>query len=263
MKRLLALLFFIFLSLVLTAQAVDYGFGKVKHKRNRKVVPTIGIKVGLTHYYMDFAYDKYNRLPDDFILKPGFGLFIEYPLKKLNGLSIGCDIMMIERGFQKSFYFRGDMPEVDRINAKYIDVRIPIVYYFLTTSQINPYIIAAPDFGLCYGGEFSKTFPENPNFNQYVDISKSDAMNQFDFSLAFGAGVRYSIPFQAFTLVLKIDGSYNFGFLDTNGASESYHNDNITYQISDESRRNRGFELMLSVGIPLKFNTTHDACWGW
>ena len=150
MKKLLAILFFVFLGLNLTAQ-VDYSFGNVKNKRDRGVVPTIGIKGGLTYYYMDFAYKEYDKLSNDFVLKPGFGVYIEYPikkLKKLKGLTVGGEIMMIERGFQKSFNFRGEMPEVDCIKASYIDVRVPITYYFHHANLLSPYVFAAPTFGL-------------------------------------------------------------------------------------------------------------------
>jgi len=262
MKKLLTILFSIFLSVNLFAQ-VDYSFGNIKHKREKGNVPIIGIKGGLSHYYMHFAYEKYNKLPDDFILKPGFGLYVEYPVQKVRGLAVSGEVMMIERGFQKSFDFRGDMPEVDNIKANYLDIRIPITYYFMYADLLNPYVYFAPGFGLCYGGEFAKTFPNNPEYNTSVNVANSDAMNAFDICIALGAGVRYNIHFQVFTLVLKLDGSFNLGMLNTNGASDPVYVDNIAYHIKDDSRRNRGFELMFSVGIPLKFNRLHDACWGW
>lgn len=262
MKKLLAILFFIVLGVNLTAQ-VDYSFGNVKHKRDKSNVPTVGIKGGLTKYSMHFAYDKYNTLSDDFILKPGFGIFVEYPIKKLRNISVAGELMMIERGFRKSFTFRNEMPEVDEIKAKYIDVRIPITYYFRSAEVLNPYVFVAPDFGMCYGGEFSKTFSENPEYNTSVDISKSDAMRSFDLSLAVGVGVRLNIHFQVFTMVLKLDGSYNFGLLNTNSISQPIYIDNLAYHVKDDSRYNRGFEVMFSVGIPLKFNFLHDSCWGW
>ena len=155
------------------------------------------------------------------------------------------------------------MPEVDEINTKYLDVRIPITYYFRNTEVLNPYIFAAPDFGFCYSGEFTKTFSENPEYNQSLDISDSDAMSSFDISLAVGAGIKYNIHFQMFSIVLKLDASYNFGFLNTNNASEPVYVDNIAYHVKDDSRRNRGLEFMLSIGVPLKFNKLHDSCWGW
>lgn len=253
---------FVVLGQNLTAQ-VDYSFGNIKHKRDRGSVPTIGIKGGLSNYYMSFAYDNYNKLHNDIVLKPGFGLYIEYPVKKLRHLTIGGDIMMIEKGFQKSFKFRGDMPEIDRIKANYLDVRIPVSYYFLPNELLSPYLFVAPDFGYCYGGEFSKKFPENPEYDNSVDVSDSDAMNAFDISLAIGGGLRYNIHFEVFTMVLKLDASFNLGFIDTNGASESIYVDNIAYHVKDDSRRNRGVELMFSIGIPLKFNRMHDSCWGW
>ncbi len=254
MKKLLTMLFFIALSWNLAAQ-VDYGFGNIKHRRDRGVVPTIGVKGGLTHYYMSFAYDKYNKLPNDIVLKPGFGLYVEYPIKKVKGLAVSGEVMMIERGFKKSFKFRGDMPEVDQIKANYMDIRMPVIYYFWPNDLLSPYLFVAPGFGLCYGGEFSKKFPENPQY----DTSDNAAMSAFDINLSFGAGLRYSIHFQVFTLILKLDGSFNLGLLDTTG-------ENVGYDLAfhaDDSRANRGFELMFSVGIPLKFNRLHDSCWGW
>ena len=265
MKKLLAILVFVLLGLNLTAQ-VDYSFGNVKNKRDRGVVPTIGVKGGLTYYYMDFAYKTYNALPNDIVLKPGFGVFVEYPIKKakkLKGLTVGGELMMIERGFQKSFKFRGYMSEVDRIKANYIDVRVPITYYFNYANLLSPYVFVAPDFGLCYGGEFSKTFKDNSEYNSSVNIADSDAMRSYDVSLVLGAGVRYNIHFQVFTLVLKLDGSFNLGLLNTNASDEPNYVDNIAYHVKKDSRMNRGFELMFSVGVPLKFNFLHDSCWGW
>lgn len=262
MKKLLTILFFIVLGLNLTAQ-VDYSFGNIKHKRDKSTIPTIGIKGGLTNYHMHFAYDRYNNLPNDFVLKPGFGVFIEYPLKKFKGFTIAGELMMIERGYKKSFNFRGDVPEVDEIKANYLDVRIPITYYFMRTRVLNPYVFAAPDFGLCYSGNISKTFSDNPEYNQSIDITKTNAMNSFDMSVAVGAGLRCNIHFQVFSLILKLDGSYNFGLLNTNGAKDPTYIDNIAYHVKDDSRYNRGFELMFSIGLPLKFNFLHDSCWGW
>lgn len=262
MKRLFTLLILVVLSLNVMAQ-VDYSFGNIKHRREKSTIPTIGIKGGLTSYHMHFAYDKYNKLKNDFVLNPGFGLFVEFPIKKIKGLTVGGEVMMIDRGYQKSFSFRGDMPEVDQIKAHYFDLRIPVTYYFRHTDVLNPYIFIAPDFGMCYGGEMTKTFAESPEYNTSVDISKSDAMRSFDLSLAFGVGIRCNIHFQVFTLVLKLDGSYNLGLLNTNGAKESVYVDNLAYHVKDASRYNRGLEVMFSIGLPLKFNFLHDSCWGW
>ena len=129
--------------------------------------------------------------------------------------------------------------------------------------MFNPYIFIAPDFGYCYGGEMSKTYADNQDYNTSVNLSKTDAMNALDISLAAGIGVRFNIHFQVFTMVLKLDGSYNFGLLNTNGAKEPKYVDNLAYHVKDDSRFNRGFEVMFSIGLPLKFNFLHDSCWGW
>ncbi len=267
MKKIITIVsLLIAVSLNLSAQ-VDYSFGNIKNKRDKGVVPTIGIKGGLTHYYNVFSYDKYNKLADDFTLNPGFGLYIEYPVKKVRGLAISVEFMVVEKGFKKSFDYNWDLnngtttPEIDQLKANFIDLRVPIIYYMRHTALLSPYLFVAPDFGFCYGGEMTKTFTEHPEHNQSINISDTDAVKKYDISFIFGAGMRYNIHFQLFTMVLKLDASYNLGFLNTNGASEPTYG-GIAYHVNDR-RVNRGFELMFSIGIPLKFNRMHDSCWGW
>ena len=262
MKKLISILFFVALSLNLAAQH-DFSFGNATNNRDKSIVPIVGIKAGLTSYHMDFAYEEYNKLPNDMVLKPAFGFFVEFPMKLVNGLSVGVDLLMINRGFRKSFDLRGEVKEIDEISAQYFDVRIPLTYYFFDAKKLTPYIFVAPDFALCYAGEFSKSFPDNSDYNTTVDVSKSDALSSYDVCLALGAGFRYNLRLRSFTMTFKLDGAYNLGFLNTNGATESNYADKITYNIDDEGRLNRGLEFMLSIGIPLKFNRTYDACRGW
>lgn len=262
MKKLISILFFVALSVNLVAQH-DFSFGNVRNNREKSSAPIAGVKVGLTSYHMDFAYKKYNKLPNDMVLKPAFGLFIEYPVKLINGLSIGADFLMINRGFRKSFDLRGEVKETDEISAQYFDIRIPVTYYLFNSRKLTPYIFVAPDFALCYAGTFSKSFPDYPDYNTSVDVSKSDALSSYDICLALGAGLRYNLRLRSFTMTFKLDGAYNLGFLNTNGATESNYVDKITYNVEETGRFNRGLEFMLSVGMPLKINRTYDACRSW
>lgn len=248
-----------------TAQ-VDYSFGHVARKRDFKHVPTLGIKGGLTFYDMKFSIKDYNKLPGEHVMNPGFGLFIEYDvnLRKLQGLTIGGEIMSIGRGYKKDFSFRGNIREIDQLNAKYIDLRIPVSYYFMSLSSVSPYIFVAPDFAFCYGGNWSKTFPDGEVSNISVDISESDAViRPFDIALNMGVGVRFKIKHPVYTVVIKIDGSYNLGLMNVKSKNDGRPVDVYAYAFDNEIRHNRGFEFMLSIGMPLKLNLKHDACWGW
>ena len=264
MKRIAAILLLLF-AVGLEAQSqVDYSFGNIKRTRKFKSIPFVGIKGGLTFYDIKFSNKDYNDLQSDMVFKPAFELFIEFPIPKKRGLSVGGELLMVERGMKKSFNHLG-VSEVNQINSKYIDFRIPITYYFLISDYVNPYLFVAADMAYCYGGTDEVEFPNGEYPNSSVDISKSDAvLTQFDMSLIAGAGVRFNIIFETFTLAIKLDASYNFGLFNVKSDVKGTPANLYAYYSEDkETWHNRGFEFMLSIGIPLKFNRMHGACWGW
>lgn len=265
MKRIFAIIIVLFAMSIQSMAQVDYSFGHVSRKRDFKHVPTFGVKGGLSLYDMKFSIKDYNKLPGKSVMNPGFGVFIEYDvnLRRLQGLTIGAEVMALSRGYQKEFDFRSNIREIDKMDSKYIDLRIPVSYYF-TEASVSPYIFVAPDFAFCYGGTWSKTFPNNEVEDISVNISESDAViKPFDISLNMGAGVRFKIKHPVFTVIVKLDGSYNFGLLNVKSKENGKPADVFAYSFDEEKRYNRGFEFMLSIGMPLKLNLKHDACWGW
>lgn len=247
-----------------TAQ-VDYSFGNIKKSRKLKNIPYVGIKGGLTFYDMHFSDKSYNKLPGEMVMNPGFGVFMEVPFSKPRGLAVGAEFMMIERGMKKSFNHLG-IQEVNLINSKYVDLRVPITYYLLISDYFNPYIFAAADIAYCYGGTDKVEFPNKEYKNSSVDISESDAvLNQFDISVIAGVGFRFNIIFETFTMPIKIDASYNFGLLNVKSNVEGTPKNIYAYYYPEDKDKwfNRGVEIMLSIGIPLKFNKMRDSCWGW
>ena len=264
MKRIVVILMLLF-AVGLQAQAqVDYSFGNMKRTRKFKSIPFVGIKGGLTFYDIRFSDKAYNSLSKEIVLKPGFGIFIEFPVTKVRGLSVGGEVLMIERGMKKSFNHLG-VSEVNELKSKYIDFRIPVTYYFLVSDYVNPYVFGAVDLAYCYGGTDEVEFPNGEYPNSSVDISKSDAVvKPLDVSLIAGAGLRFNVIFELFTMSIKLDASYNFGLLNVKSDVSGTPVNIYAYQTSEKVKwHNRGVELMLSVGIPLKFNRMHDSCWGW
>ena len=264
MKKLFVILMLLFAVGFQAMAQVDYSFGNMKRSRKLKNIPYIGIKGGLTAYDMHFSNKSYNDLSSDIVLKPGFGVYVEFPVSKPRGLSFGGDLMMIERGMKKSFNHLG-VKEVNQIESKYVDLRIPVRYYFLISDYVNPYVFGAVDAAFCYGGTDKVTFPDGEYNGSSVDISQSDAViTPFDLSLMLGGGVRFNVIFESFTLAIKLDAAYNFGLLNVKSKVEGQPVNVYAYHTEDtQSWRNTGVELMLSIGIPLKFNRMHDSCWGW
>ena len=263
MMRRLAAIIVLLMAFSLNAEAWDYGFGN-RPRQTRKNVPVIGIKGGLTFYGMSFSNKYYNDLKMDRVSFPGFGLFAEFPIENFPQMSIGVELLMIERGMKKSFDFRDKISEIDKIDAKYIDLRIPVTYYFFDANAINPYVFLAADVAFCYGGQISKEFPNGELENCYVDIAKSDAvMKPLDISAIAGVGVRFKIKFTRFTMPIKLEADYNLGLLNNMSSTTGNPIDVYVYTFEKETRKNRGFEIMLSIGIPLKFEQHYDACSGW
>ena len=264
MKKIIVILLFLAAVGFQAQSQVDYSFGNMKKSRKLKSIPSIGIKGGFTFYNMHFSNKDYNKLSGENVLKPGFGLFVEFPMTKPRGLSVGGEFMMIERGMKKSFNHLG-VNEVNQINSKYFDLRIPVTYYFLISDYFNPYIFGALDAAFCYGGTDAVEFPNKEYDDSSVDISQTDAvLTQYDFSLVAGAGIRFNVIFDLFTMAVKLDASYNFGVLNVKSNVDGMPKNVYAYHSEEKDKWfNRGFELMLSIGIPLKFNRMHDSCWGW
>lgn len=252
------------------AAQVDYSFGNIKKKHGKTDVPIGGFKGGFTFYNMHFSDKDYNKLPGKNVTAPGYGIFVEYPMRTMKDMTIGVEVMMIEKGYIKEFNARPNgvnIPKIEQINAKYIDVRVPFSYRFMAKNVINPYVFAAADVSFCYAGEQKHEFPENDEIQtQSVDLSKSDGvMKQLDISVLAGAGLRFNIRVNRSVVVLKLDGAYNFGIMNVKSNVDGDITNVNAWQQSETKEKwyNRGIELMVSLGIPLKYDRREGACKKW
>ena len=271
MKRFLTIIMLLLAVGFQAAAQVDYSFGNIKKKRDKSYVPIAGFKGGLSMYNYSFSDKDYGKLPGKALIAPGYGIFFEYPLRSIKHSAIGFEIMLIEKGYKKEFNARPNgvnIPKIEQIEAKYVDFRIPFSYLFLTKKMLNPYIFAAADLSYCYGGTQKHEFPDNEAEYpaQSVDISATDAVvKPIDISVLVGAGLRYNIRVNRSTFVVKLDGSYNFGLLNikSNNKDVTYTNVNAWSSEEKGSWHNRGLELMVSLGIPLKYDRRQDSCKKW
>lgn len=266
MHRKIVILLLLTAAVFQTVAQVDYSFGNIKKSHKIKNIPTVGIKGGLTFYNMKFSNKAYDKLPGENIQNIGYGVFGETPFGKNRNMSVSFELMMIEKGMKKSFDHRG-VQEINQINSKYIDFRIPLTYYFMVSDYVNPYIFGAADIAFCYGGTDKVEYPNKEYEGSSIDIANSDAvLKLFDLSVIAGAGVRFNIHFESFTMSVKLDASYNFGLLNVKSNVEGEPANIYAYYYDENNREkwyNRGLEVMLSVGIPLKFNKMNDLYYDW
>lgn len=267
MKKLLTIIV-IFVSLCLqTVAQADYGFG-TSHKKG-KIVPIAGLKLGYTSYDMKFSDKDYDKLPGKSVNALGYGLFVDFPLQVVNGLSVGVEALLVEKGYSKEFNARPNginVAKKEAINAKYLDIRIPVSYRFLPDKMINPYVFVAPDLSFCYGGTQKHEFPDNSDYpSNSVNLSKTDAvLSQSDISFLAGIGIRFNITVKRNVYVVKLDGAYNFGLTNVKSQKDGeFANVHAWYSEDKDTWKNKGFELMLSVGIPLIFDRMEGACKKW
>lgn len=239
---------------------------------NSKAV-IIGLKGGVDMADMSYTLSALKSLNKDMYLRPAGGVFVEFPVTR--SFAIGADIMYQGRGVKLNYFNGGDerYPVNYQISSNYVDLRIPFTYRFLTDKMINPYVFLAPDFSMLTGGTISLDQKSNlsgeEDMNQTIDIGDAN-MRPYSISAIAGVGARMNLNFSEFAIVVKLDVAYNLGLVNTYSDKEMNHgfgnqpyNENIVninaYTEIGE-RFNRGLEVMLSVGLPLKF--MRDACSG-
>lgn len=155
----------------------------------------------------------------------------------------------------------------------YLDLRLPISLVIPLKSPVQPYLFAGVDLGMVMPYFSKKGSDEGLNLSgtisQGVDetaVNKSN-MSPFDVGVFGGLGVRYTMDFDGFSLVAKLEADYSYGLMNTYSKKEQ--NSQVPaanlglggthYQVG--TRQNRGIELFLTVVLPLRF--MGDACSGW
>lgn len=262
-----------------------------RNKNDRSNVVSVGIKGGVTWPSMDFTDPNLSDLPrvplydtlflfqqqqtdttgtarvsyKDTLLysfKPIFGVFVDVPIGE--HISIAPEIMYVKRGMHTGYYNRDSLYTDYSIRSRGIDLRVPLVFSFKLGSVVQPYVFAAPDFGLVLGGTIRQIMEAESSTTVDTTTLAIDAgnMNLFHFSVLGGVGVRFNFNFNKFSMLMKVEAGYNYGVLDT--FSKMEHDDlaapvNVNAYNTTGKRLTRGLECCVSIGIPLKF-AEKDAC---
>lgn len=199
-------------------------------------------------------------------IRPLAGLTVEIPVG--NFFYIAPEVLWSGRGDARLFQSNIWNNNLVRYQAKtyYLELHVPMSLVIPVSKTIQPYVFLAPGFGLTLPmGEISQYSLDNPqSFNHTVAIDSSN-MALYDASITAGAGMRFNVVFSTFYMAFKLEAGCHYGFLDTYAPLE--HNDmapavNVNAYNVKGKRFNRGWELRLSIVLPLKF-PPGDACSNW
>ena len=201
----------------------------------------VGVRTGISIFDMHYSsydmsiYDHKNGVREQ------FGAFVEYPDLWQN-LSVRFSMLYFTRGVNLNRY---------KINyslrSHYLDFRFPISYTFLSDKKYQPYIVFAPNINFALGGKIQYNY----EYTYYqTKLSKAN-FRPIDISLFLGAGVKTPIQIENKTIYVGGELGYNIGLCNTYSEMELNNQaHSINYPIYDVNgtRKNRGFEITLSVG---------------
>ncbi|MFC1550773.1 porin family protein [Candidatus Neomarinimicrobiota bacterium] len=131
-----------------------------------------------------------------------------------------------------------------KLKSSYLELPVFIKAEF--GSNIKPYIIAGPSFGLLLNSDVRAEL----SGLTFKGDSKS-ATENFDVSVAFGGGINY--PMDKFSIFLE--GRYSYGLTNNiKGGTVVISSGNVTQEIEWDKEtdmiKNRGFQIMVGVTFP-------------
>jgi hypothetical protein len=269
--------------LTILVLALAYSASAQKNDENQRgEAVAIGIRVGgnlASYKYTE--YQAADTLPFDAFMnrvKPMLGLNVEIPL--FNGIMyVAPEVAFAVRGdsrlFESAVY-----DTLVRYQAKvnYLEARVPVSVAIPVSQNFKPYVFASPSFSLAlpwpktgyFASEIKQySLDKEKALDNTVAIDSSN-MSPYDFGLTVGAGLRFRFNFKSFSMVMKLEGGYHMGFLDTysekehaNQATAVNLNQNTGHQYNAVGKRlNRGIEAAITIAIPLSFHSQDD-CFYW
>lgn len=198
-----------------------------------------------------------NVFPDPSTVGSGvFGIFSEFELGQNRMFSIRPELAFLSRitRIEDISYLAGTgTGQLNyELNAKYVDIRVPLMLNFGNPDGIRPYFYVAPILGFATGGKV-KAYDDVDEYA--IDASKASLASMY-VAGAVGVGVKFPIPVGNDKKIhLALDASYEYGFTDTYGTKEKDGEAYAqlfwpVYDITD-ARKFSGFEVKGMISIPL------------
>ncbi|MBP9994448.1 MAG: PorT family protein [bacterium] len=212
-----------------------------------------GVVGGVSMPKFEYSDDNISDMTADIILRPNVGAFVEFPFGDF--FSIAPELLLASKGFSTNYLYGKEMHSIAyKVKSRYASLRIPFMFRFSIAGKRNvqPFIFVAPDFSYLLGGKITMTQSGLPISDVSVNIGEAN-MNNYDYGLYFGIGLRSKFRFYNKMMLLRFDLGYNIGFndtyssmeLDDTAIPENIHAYNVT-----GTRLNRAFEFNIHISIP-------------
>lgn len=220
---------------------------------------SIGLKGGINLAGMAFTDSHLSSLPQNMVLKPIGGVFVDLPL--LDWLALVPELMYVGRGMA-THYTHYSGCEVDyAIQSRYVDFRLPVLVGVNLASWFQPYLVVGVDAGYLLGGSIHLRQPGLPRPDLTTDLGEAN-MKPLYLGAFGGLGLRFFKPMKGHWAQLKIEATYCHDFVDT--FSEMEHIDeanslNINAYNITGKRFPKGIEITMGLVVPLM--PDKDACY--
>lgn len=239
-------------------------FGEVQAQQQETNSWHIGIGGGFRTTGMHFSDINETLYPTGKNLHGGvFNIFAEYAFGKEQHFAIRPGLSFLRRGGKLTEIgspYDGSIEDISyRLKSKYMDIRVPVMYQFLDKKSVwQPYVFIAPVIGMSLGGdiEVESEYTDQSYAGYVLDLNKAN-MSGFYLAGMVGAGLKFRPVIGGHRYFIDLGLAYEQGFTDTYGKKEKDGTAIIesglftnAYKI-EGTRKFSGFELSLSVGIPL------------
>ena len=230
-----------------------------------------GIGGGMHFGSMSFSKLDKEVFPKTEGLSSGlFSVFVERNFGQEGNFGLRPQLSFLHRGGKvtgiyskfedRNYYNQEGISDIYyKLNASYVDLRLPVFYQFGTySSKLRPYIFVAPVIGFPTGGKINveETRTSGAYSGYELDLNNANMAGTY-VAGAIGAGVKMMLNMGSSHFYIGLEASYEKGLSDTYGSKEkegkAIVQNYLFYNAYDikGTRDFSGFELMATIGIPL------------
>lgn len=227
---------------------------------------SVGINAGWHTNAMRFSALDKSYYPDRNNSNSGvFSVFAQYDFGSDKQFAVRPEFAFLRRGGRLTHIgmpsggYIGDITDVFyQLNAKYLDLRVPVMYSFFESERIlRPYVSLGPVLGFTRGGNIrmQQNYSDNSYEGHSLKFTKANYAAAY-FALELSAGVIYKVNINDIPFILGVSAGYELGLSDTYSKME--RNGEVT-DISGAqrkvsgTRKHSGFEMKATISIPLSF----------
>ena len=206
----------------------------------------IGFRYCWNHADLNYSHKMFDMYTHKDNWQTGVGFFMTSRVS--SHFAIRPEIDFIGRGASLKFE---DITY--KMEAKYVDLRLPLIVSLAPNGAVNPYLFVAPE--LCIVREGEITFKSDQTGKLTTDLAEGN-IRPYDVGVMGGLGLEVPIHIGNFRFLLAAEGGYSLGLLNTFSEDE-LDGDAIVlnpsaYTFIPEGRRtHRGIEAAVTVTLPL------------